>query len=69
MHPRVLRIAGASRVYAVDASDAAKIAEKLAKANGYGDRMKVCIKPPLFMLCHMPYSCVLNPPLYTVFMY
>jgi histone-arginine methyltransferase CARM1 len=33
--------AGAARVYAVDASDAAKIAEKLAHANGYGDRMKV----------------------------
>lgn len=33
--------AGAAMVYAVDASQSVKIAEALAKANGYGDRMKV----------------------------
>eukprot|EP01039_Chlorochromonas_danica_P021357 gene21357-26294_t len=31
--------AGAAHVYSVDASDSVIVAEKLAKANGYGDRM------------------------------
>ena len=33
--------AGAARVYAVDASDSVIVAEKLAKANGYSDRMTI----------------------------
>lgn len=33
--------AGAARVYAVDASNSVKIAQKLAEANGYADRMTV----------------------------
>jgi type I protein arginine methyltransferase len=33
--------AGAAKVYAVDASDAVIVAEKLAKANGYGDKVVV----------------------------
>lgn len=33
--------AGAAHVYSVDASDSVIVAEKLAKANGYGDRMTV----------------------------
>jgi type I protein arginine methyltransferase len=33
--------AGASIVYAVDASDSVSVAEKLAKVNGYGDRVRI----------------------------
>lgn len=33
--------AGAARVYAVDASNSVKVAQKLAEANGYADRMTI----------------------------
>lgn len=33
--------AGASLVYSVDASDSVHVAEKLAKANGFGEKMRV----------------------------